>query len=201
MAARILHERRVLSRSNQSPKSELGFIHPKRSVAQFGLQEGMQVADFGAGSGAYAKLLSEAVGTSGRVYAVDVQKDLLKRIKNGSSEHSNIDVIWGDVEEVGGVKLSDHTLDSVLISNLLFQVEDKRSAVLEAKRVLKPKGFIIIIDWSDSFGGMGPREEDVVTREAAVSLFEKEGFALHREIDAGAHHYGLIFRATGAVQY
>lgn len=199
MSARVIAERVVSAHSKHSPKSDLRFVHPERTTKQFGLNEGMRVADFGAGSGAYAKLLADAVGSSGRVYAVDIQKDLLKRIKSNSAQ-ANIDVIWGDVEVPGGVKLADRHLDAVLVSNLLFQVERKESLVREAKRVLKNHGLLILIDWSDSFRGMGPTEGSVVTKPDARALFEAEGFTFEREFDAGAHHYGLLMRSPKRVQ-
>ena len=43
---------------------------------------------------------------------------------------------------------------------------------------------------------MGPREQDIVSKEAVKKLFEAHGFNFEKEIDAGEHHYGLIFRKT-----
>ena len=69
----------------------------------------MHVADLGAGSGHYTLAAAKKVGESGRVYAIEVQKDLLTRIKNlAQTEHiNNVEVIWGDVENRGGTKLKD----------------------------------------------------------------------------------------------
>ena len=59
---------------------------------------------------------------------------------------------------------------------------------------LRKKGRILFVDWSDSFGGIGPRPEDIVSEENAKTLFEDAGFKLDSSFDAGAHHYGLIFK-------
>lgn len=162
-----------------------------------GIEPGMKIADFGAGSGAYVNLIAEALLGSGTVYAVDIQKDLLRRIKNEATKrgHKNVEIIWGDVEEEGGSKLGS-VLDLVLISNLLFQVRDKTGVMLEAARALRSGGRIAIIDWSESFDGMGPQEEAVVTKEDAYEYARKTGLTFVREFSAGAHHYGLIFRKT-----
>lgn len=179
-----------------TPLKTAGFAHPVRNVAALGIQAGMSVADFGSGSGAYVLALAERLEGSGHVYAIDVQRDLLRRIHSEAQKRGlkNLSVIWADLEQAGASKIADRTLDLVLISNLLFQLDDKDAVLLEAWRVLKPAGQLAIIDWSDSFGGMGPIKEHVVTKETALELAQKAGFGLTREFPAGAHHYGLILR-------
>lgn len=174
-----------------------GFAHPARNVSALGIEPGMKIADFGAGSGAYVNLMAEALLSSGTVYAIDIQKDLLRRIKNETAKHghTNVEILWGDLEETGGSKLNS-ILDLVLISNLLFQVRDKQAVLDEAVRVLKPGGRVAIIDWAESFGGLGPTKEMVVTKEAAYEHARKAGLTFVKEFPAGAHHYGLIFRKT-----
>lgn len=172
-----------------------GFAHPPRNVAALGIKPRMNVADFGSGSGAYTLAIAEALSGSGRIYAVDIQRDLLRRTKNEAVQRGlkNVEVMWGDIEAPGGSKLSDAGLDLVLMSNTLFQLPDKRAALTEAARVLKPAGRLTVIDWSDSFGGLGPLSKDVMKKEAAISATEEAGFKLAEEFPAGAHHYGLIF--------
>jgi ubiquinone/menaquinone biosynthesis C-methylase UbiE len=184
--------------SKKLEKSSSRFSDPKNNVEQFGLHAGMSVADFGSGSGHYTLASAEAVGDAGRVYAIDIQQELLKKVKNLSkTEHrQNIEVIWGDIEEIGGTKLRDNAVDAVIISNVLFQVENNESTIAEALRVLKPKGRLLFVDWSDSFGNLGPREENIIRESAARRLFERNGFEHVRDIDAGRHHYGLVFRKS-----
>ena len=64
----------------------------------------------------------------------------------------------------------------------------------EAKRILRSNGRLAVIDWSESFGGLGPQKGDVVKKETAIQLAKTAGFALQKEFEAGAHHYGLIFK-------
>ena len=195
-------QRRYIMNGMQTAKPLAGrvsyanFAHPARNIAGIGITPGMKVADFGSGSGAYTLAIAEALCNSGHVYAVDVQRDLLRRTKNEAQKRGfkNVEAVWGDLERPGGSKIADGALDAVLISNLLFQAEGKGAILEEALRILKPQGRLVIIDWSDSFGGMGPRKEDVVMRETALSLADKCGLKLDREFPAGAHHYGLILR-------
>lgn len=172
------------------------FSDPSHNIAQFELQSGNKVADLGAGTGTLSILLAQAVGDAGKVYAIEVQKALLEKLKNHVSEARghNIEALWGDIERLHGTHLKDHTVDAALASNVLFQVEQKDGFVAETKRILKPGGKVLLIDWSESFRGMGPHIDHVVTEGEARRLFEKGGFQFVRKIEAGAHHYGMIFR-------
>lgn len=185
--------------------AQANFAHPLRNVGEFGIQHGMRVADFGAGSGAYALAIAEVLQESGAIYAIDVQKELLRRIKNEATRrgYTNVEIIRADLEMVGASKLAEHTLDIVLISNLLFQLSDKKPPLTEAKRILKPRGKLVVIDWSEQFsyenstGRIGPSRDRVVEKSSVVSLAAESGFELVKEFVAGAHHYGLIFRPFG----
>ncbi|TSC86481.1 MAG: SAM-dependent methyltransferase [Parcubacteria group bacterium Gr01-1014_8] len=176
--------------------SHESFAHPHRNVAVLGVQPGMKVADFGAGSGAYVHAITDALSGTGTVYAIDVQKDLLRRIKNDATKRGfhNVEVVWADLEKLGASKIKEQVLDLVLISNVLFQLHDKHVIFEEAKRILKKGGRLAVIDWSDSYGGIGPTKSDVMKKEDAIKLARRSGFELPREFQAGAHHYGLIFR-------
>jgi ubiquinone/menaquinone biosynthesis C-methylase UbiE len=130
------------------------------------------------------------------VFAVDVQKDLLQKLKNTAQAERifNIEIIWGNVEKLGGTKIRDGFIDLALVSNLLFQIEFKKDFVREIKRILKRTGRVLVVDWSDSFGGMGPQPEAVMPEVEAKKLFEEAGFVFQKSISAGDHHYGLIFK-------
>jgi ubiquinone/menaquinone biosynthesis C-methylase UbiE len=181
-----------------SAGTENRFVDPVAVVSEIGVHAGSKVVDIGAGSGAYVFALSRVVGEDGRVYAIDVQKDMLTRISNEASKRGlkNIDTIWADADRSGGTKLANASVDIVLFSNVLFQLEAKDSALAEAHRILKPTGVLVIIDWTDSFNGMGPHPDEVVTMSEAKRLAEVAGFALKRDFAAGAHHYGILFNNT-----
>lgn len=172
------------------------FSNPKEIVKQFGLSDGMVVADLGVGSGFYALEAGRMVSPTGKVYAVDVQKDLLDRIKNEANRAHvrNIEIISGDVEKIGGTKIKDGIVDKVIAANILFMLSDKKNFVNEIRRILKPKGLVLLVDWSASFSQMGPHPDHVVYKDAAMKLFTENGFSLLKEISAGSHHYGMIFK-------
>lgn len=170
------------------------FSAPEKNIEQLALKEGQIVADFGAGSGAYTLAAAKALRGTGKVYAVDVQKDLLTRLQNTcAAEHvGNVAFVWGDLERVGGTKLHDNSCDVVLVSNILFQAPDKKTILEEAKRILKPGGTLLVIDWTGSFNNMGPTPEQIFPEADARKLAEVVGFAFDRPMNAGNYHYGLV---------
>lgn len=196
---------RIKSLKSAGKARTQGFAHPERNVAALGIKPGMSVADFGSGSGAYVLAIADALRGLGHIYAIDIQRDLLLRTKNEAMSYGykNAEVVWGDVERPGGSKLAEESIDLVLISNLLFQLTDKFSALREARRILKPNGRMAIIDWTDSpppptgrqnFARIGPGPKYVVGEEKAEELAREAGFEFVHEFSAGAHHYGLIFK-------
>lgn len=174
------------------------FSDPEKNIEQFSLGKGNYVADLGSGAGFYTFAAAEAVGEDGCVYAIDVQKDLLQKIKKEAQlKHlKNIEIVWADLEHIGGTKLRDFSMDAIVMSNVLFQLKQKDNTISEIKRILKRGGRILLVDWLSSFGGMGPQMSDVLTQEEAKKLFLRQGFTLDREIAAGAQHYGMIFRKS-----
>ncbi len=172
------------------------FAKPDTILSGFGVESGWHVADLGSGAGHYTLLLSELVGPSGRVYAIDVQPELLKKVKDlgDKNRRENIDVIRGDIEEIGGTHLKDASLDAVVASNVFFQIEEKGKFIAEIRRILKPRGRLLLADWSDSFNHMGPHPDAVIPEDKAEKLFEQKGFKVERKIAAGEHHYAIVFR-------
>jgi len=172
------------------------FSDPAHIVEQLDLQSGARVADLGAGSGAYVLALARAVGEAGRVFAVEVQKELLGRLEKQARTQNahNIEGVWGDIETIGGTHLADGACDAVVIANTLFKTPDKNGLAKEAARILKSRGKLLVVDWTGSFGGTGPAPSAVVSSEKAREIFESAGLRFERMIDGGAHHYAIIFR-------
>ena len=178
-----------------TPKSGR-FVIPEAVATHFHLRAGDTVADFGAGMGNFAVALSRLVGDEGTVYACEIQKNLVEAIegKVRNAGLSNVETIWCDLEAENGTKLKDGVLDAGILVNTLFIMEEKEVAVKEMARTLRPGGKMFVIDWSESFGGLGPQPDQVVTAQAVKDLLEAAGLVFEREFDAGDHHYGLSFR-------
>lgn len=172
------------------------FVIPELVISHFHLREGDVIADFGAGSGFFVKDLSAIVLDTGKVYACEIQKQLVDALGDAARTLglTNVFPQWCDLEEINGIKIEDGELDAAVLANTLFMVEDKETAIIEMARTVRQGGKFFVVDWSESFGGLGPQPGHVVSAAEATALFEKNGFILEREFPAGDHHYGLAFR-------
>lgn len=172
------------------------FSDPRHNINQLHLADGQIVVDLGTGSGHHAIWAAKAIAPKGRVIAIDVQRELLGRLQKEAQKNHvhNIEVISGDLETIGGTKLRDSFCDLAIASNVLFMISDKKTFLAEAKRIIKSRGRLLVIDWSGSFSSMGPHSSNVLYKDDCVKLVTAAGFELEEEIHTGAHHYGIIFR-------
>ncbi len=169
------------------------FSDPLKNLKAFGLKENNIVADLGAGTGFYSVAAGKMV-PRGKVYAIEINKDFLATIKNKVKEANpnNVEIIWGNIEKIGGTKIGDGIVNAVIASNVFHQVENKNKFIGEIKRILKPKGKVLLIDWSTDSAITAFKM--AIPKNKAREMFEKEDFIFEREINAGACHYGMIFR-------
>jgi len=177
------------------------FSAPEKNIEQLELKPNQIIADFGAGSGAYTLAAAKALKGTGKVYAIEVQKQMLTTLQNTcTSEHlGNVAFVWGNIELMGGSKLGDNTCDVVIVSNVLFLAPDKRVIIEEARRILRPGGRLLLIDWTASFNNMGPTKDQIFSEIDARLLLEEARLTFEKPIDSGNFHYGLIYR-KGAYQ-
>jgi ubiquinone/menaquinone biosynthesis C-methylase UbiE len=175
------------------------FSDPTKNVLEFGFLPGQKVVDLGSGAGHYASALSKLLGPQGKVFAVDIDSEMLVRLANESQREGrgNVEVVWGDIEKPNGTKLKDGLADGAVFSNILFQLGDKPGALAEAKRLVKPGGKVCVVEWADLtfLTGVLKEHDRKPTSEAeARELFKVQGFDFERAFEAGEHHYGLIFK-------
>lgn len=170
-----------------------GFLHPEKIISQLDLQSGAKVADFGCGAGYFTILTAKAVGPDGLVYACDVLTAALEAVagKARMAGLLNIKNIHCNLETPKSTGIPENTLDVVILANILFQSQKKAMILEEAKRVLKPQGKLIMIDWQPK-ASLAPQQGWSLTQNQGVELAEKAGFVLEKKIDVGKYHWGMI---------
>jgi ubiquinone/menaquinone biosynthesis C-methylase UbiE len=169
-----------------------GFLDPQEVLKELELRKDMTAADFGSGSGGWAIPLAKRL-TDGKIYAIDILEEPLSALKNKSGVEGivNIETIRSDVESRNGSTLKDKYLDLVLITNLLFQTENKKMVLTETKRVLKNGGKVLVVDWNPE-AAFGPEVKKTSSKEIK-KLAKEIGFSLVKEFKAGDYHFGLLF--------
>jgi ubiquinone/menaquinone biosynthesis C-methylase UbiE len=172
------------------------FLEPRLLASHFLIDKGTTVTDFGAGAGTYVPALAKKVGTSGRVIACEIQAPLVEQIGAlvRAARLSHVESHWCDLETPSTVRIGDEHSDYGILVNTLNQFDDRTAALREIYRILRPGAVLYVVDWLDSFAGLGPKKEQVVSKDAAVALIESLYFVLEREYPAGSYHYGLAFR-------
>jgi len=166
-----------------------GFLNPNEILKQLKLKKNMIAADFGSGAGGWAIPLAKKL-EEGKVYAIDILEEPLSALKSRAALEKifNIETIKSDVEKTS--KLFRNSCDLVLMTNLLFEIEDKKKVLEEGKRVLKEGGKFLVVDWKKD-ASLGPKEGRVSEKEVE-ELAKELGLKLEKKFTAGLYHWGLI---------
>jgi FkbM family methyltransferase len=173
---------------------------PSRAVAALGVRPGQTVADVGAGSGYYTVRLAEAVGPNGRVFATDVQPEMLALIKKRmdgkeADRWRNVELVLGTPTES---KLPDGALDLALMVDVYHELAQPQVFLRSLKRALKTDGRMVLIEFRKESAWVPIREEHKMSvREARLEL-EAEGFTFERVIDVLPWQHILVFRPAPA---
>jgi len=166
-----------------------GFLNPSEVLKKLELRENMIVADFGCGSGGWAIPLAKIL-EEGKIYAIDILEEPLSalRARVKIEKLFNIETRKADVEK--GTTLMSDSCDLVLMSNLLFECENKKQVLEEGKRVLKKGGKILVVDWIKD-NPLTP-EIEWVDFEEIKKIAQDLNLKLEKEFEAGIYHWGLI---------
>ena len=149
------------------------FLNPEKIIEEWDIRPGDLIADFGCGAGFFSIPLGKRVGSNGRVYALDIRSEALEavRAKIKLFHLFNVEPSRADLERERGSGLKSETIDKVIIANILFQAENKKSIAEEAHRILKPGGSIIVIEWNEEKAGpVLPSKLDSGDKVASVVL-------------------------------
>ena len=169
----------------------VGFLNPEEVLKQLKLREDMTAADFGCGSGGWIIPLAKRL-ENGTVYAIDILEEPLSVLKSKAKLEKiyNVEIIQADIEGKNTSKLSDSSCDLVLMTNLLFQCENRKSVLEEGKRVLKTGGKILAVDWNKD-NALTKAVENLSAQEVK-KIAKYLNLKLEKEFKAGLYHWGLV---------
>ncbi len=171
---------------------------PSRVMEALALKPGMAVADLGAGSGYFTRRFVEAVTETGKVYAIDVEKEMLTYTKE-SLVHLHIPYTAEFIlARPDSPKLPMDSLDLIFLCNVYHHLEERPTYFSNTKSALKKDGRVAIIDFyhDERSGQLGFPKEHLVPRETVLDEMTKAGYRLVKEHSFLPRQYFLEFAPT-----
>lgn len=168
-------------------------------LKRVGVEPGQVVADLGCGGGGhFVAPTAAAVGSSGLVYAVDIQKKVLASLEASLKIQNigNVKIVWSNLEDVGAAEIPDGSCDSAILANVLFQNINHEAIIRESARIVKIGGKVVVIDWKHYKAPFGPPDERKISAQRVREIAEGIGLAGGDEFDIGPYHYALILKKT-----
>lgn len=178
------------------PRTGSSLINPFEVLGRAGVGPGMHVADLGCGAfGHFVFPAAELVGATGKVYAVDIQKTVLEAVEHQARQrrHWQVVCVWSDIDKVGAARIPSASLDVTLVINNFFLSADRPSLVLEALRLTKPGGRLLIIEWNKESGLIGPEMSKRMSPEETQAYFHHQDLRFDTKFSAGSDHYALLY--------
>jgi len=157
------------------------FHQRNQIVASVGLKPGMKIADIGAGTGLFTLPFANAVGTDGKVYAVEIAKNFLRHIRARAqkADAANVETVLCTDRSV---ELPESSIDLAFICDVYHHFEYPQASLASLHKALKPGGEIILIDFkripgesSDFVMGHVRAGQEVFESEVTSAGFEKVG--------------------------
>ncbi len=179
--------------SLEDPKRD-AYQKPDEVMKALALRPGEVVADIGAGSGYFALRFARAVGDTGRVYAVDISPDMVRHV-NRRVRDTGIRNVVSVLAEPDDPLLPDASVDRFVIVDTWHHIEDQAKYLGLMKRMLKPGGQVVHIDFQKRELPIGPPLAMKIAREDLVKQMEGAGFRLAAEHTFLPYQYFLVFSA------
>ncbi len=165
---------------------------PDRMLAALHLTPGMSVADIGAGVGYHALRIATLVGPSGRVYATDVQPEMLTMLREESAKRGVVNVVpvlSGDT----ATGLPAAAIDVALMVDVYHELAQPERFLAALKEALKPDGRLVLVEFRGEDPSVPIKPEHKMTAEQAIRELEAAGFALAERQEFLPWQHLLIF--------
>ncbi|CAI2719506.1 class I SAM-dependent methyltransferase [Nitrospina watsonii] len=148
---------------------------PEQVIAALNIKAGMTVADLGSGTGYFTHRLAGAVGAGGRVYAVDIDRDLLAEVGllAKKKKQSHVALVLAKENDPA----LPEPVDIIFSSNVYHHLKNRAAYFANAKQYLKPGGRVVILDFrEDAFRHFTPRA-------TLLAEFAEAGYSVQQTFD------------------
>jgi ubiquinone/menaquinone biosynthesis C-methylase UbiE len=169
-----------------------GWQKPHDVLAALALRPDEVIADLGAGTGYFARRFARHAG---KVYAIDIDEQLLKRVRAGAP--ANLEALLAAPDDP---RLPEASLDTVFICDTLHHIANRAAYHPKLKKALKPGGRIVNIDFHKKPLPVGPPPGMKLSEEEVIAEFKAAGLRLVKTFDFLPYQYFLVFQAASALR-
>ncbi len=165
--------------------------NPDGALDALNLKPGMTVADVGAGTGYMSLKMAKRVGPSGKVYAEDVQPEMLQRVRTNAQKAkvSNLETVQGSFTDP---MLPKGQMDLVLLVDVYHEFSEPQKMLRGIRESLKPDGRLVLLEYRKEDPKIPIREEHKMTVAEVKTELEAEGFILRPVIETLPRQHILI---------
>jgi SAM-dependent methyltransferase len=176
-----------LERSERDEEEE-----PNVALAVLNIARGSSVADIGAGSGFITERLAARVGPTGRVYANDVQPQMLQMLASRLARKNitNVTLVQGDIDDP---KLPPASVDLEIMVDVYHEFSRPQAMLRKLRDALKPGGRMVLLEYRKENPAIPIRFEHKMSVAEAKMEVEAEGFALTRVDESLPRQHILVF--------
>jgi arsenite methyltransferase len=189
---KLHHDAGAMVKMLEDPARD-AYQKPHEVITALKLKPGEVIADIGAGSGYFTFRLANHVRPDGRVYAVDINPDLILRLNRQIRELNATNVVTVLCPPDDPL-LPDHSVDRFFICDTWHHIEGHANYLNLLKKMLKPGGEIVMLDFKKEPTPMGPPLEMRISRNDLVREMEENGFRVSGENKFLEYQYFLIFK-------
>jgi ubiquinone/menaquinone biosynthesis C-methylase UbiE len=166
---------------------------PDQALDSLGIRAGMTVADVGAGTGYMALRMARRVGPTGKVYANDLQPEMLQKLRARSQREklANVETVQGTEADP---KLPSNTMDLVLLVDVYHEFSEPQAMLAKIRESLKPEGRLVLLEYRKEDPAIPIRIEHKMSVPEVRTEVEAEGFKLDRVIEKLPRQHIIVFR-------
>ena len=170
---------------------------PSKAIELLNLKKGMNVADIGAGVGYYTIRMAKKVGPTGKVYASDIQPEMLTLLRKRLDEQkiTNVEMVLSTETDP---KLPLNSIDLAIMVDVYHELAQPQRMLRKLQKTLKDDGRLVLLEFrkEDPYVPIRP-EHKMSVAEAKLEL-EDEGFVLDKVIPGLPWQHILVFRKAAA---
>lgn len=171
---------------------------PEVVLAAMELRPGMTVAEIGTGTGYFARRIARAVGPSGKVYAVDIQPEMLDLLKEyaGQEGITNIVPVLGTEDDP---KLPKGKIDRILLVDVYHEFQRPEPMLAAMRASLAPGGTITLVEYrAEGDTASHIKADHRMSVDQVLAEWHPAGFRLVDRIETLPSQHLFVFGAGPA---